>query len=262
MRSLILHREVLLQLVRRDLEQRYRGSMLGIAWAFVLPLMMLGIYTFVFGFVFKQRWGANTSQNAGEFALMLFAGLLVYAFFAECVTRAPMLVVQNPNYVKKVVFPLQWLPAVTVGAALVQMGISLLILALALLLVKGSIPWTFILFPLAIMPLVIFVAACTWLLAALGVFLRDIGQIVGVGVSALMFLSPVFFPISAAPERVQWILKLNPLSLPIEQARDLLIVGRIPAIDGWLVLAVIAVFSAWVGHACFSRLRPHFADVL
>ena len=260
--KLAVHRSVILQLVRRDLEVRYRGSVLGMAWAFLLPLSMLAVYTFVFGIVFKQRWGTGEAQSPADFALMLFAGLLVYSFFGECVSRAPVLILQNPNYVKKVVFPLQLLPLVPVGAALVQMGISVVILAVATLALKGSLPWTIVLFPFAMLPLVFLVLACTWFLSALGVFLRDIGQVVGVAVSVLLYLSPVFFPLSAVPESVQWLVKLNPLTAPIEQARFLLVQGQVPPLREWLLLLVVAILAMALGHAVFRRLRPHFADVL
>lgn len=262
LQSLITHREVLVQLIRRDLEQRYRGSILGIVWTFLMPISMLLIYTFVFGIVFKQKWSGLPAQGPGEFALALFSGLLVYNFFSECVARAPSLVVQNPNYVKKVVFPIQWLPLVAVGAALVQLLISVLILCAALIVLRGGVPWTVVFFPALLLPLTLLVLGCVWLLSALGVFLRDISQIVSVAVSALLFLSPVFFPLSATPIQVQWLLRLNPLSLPIEHARGVLVMGVAPPIAEWLIQLALAVIWSWLGYQVFKRLRPHFADVL
>jgi lipopolysaccharide transport system permease protein len=256
------HLSILRQLVLRDLSQRYRGSFLGIAWAFVLPVLMLVVYTFVFDVIFKQRWSNSVPSSTADFALMLFAGLLVYGFFSDCVMRAPGLIVQNPNYVKKIVFPLEWLPLVAVGSAAVQLAIGLVILAIALLLVRGAMPWTFLLFPFAIAPLALFTVGIVWLLAALGVFLRDIGQITGVALSALLFLSPVFFPVSAAPERIQWILKINPLALPIESARDLLITGKAVFGTGHLLLFLVSVIVFATGLWVFKRLRPYFADVV
>jgi lipopolysaccharide transport system permease protein len=254
--------KLLFHLIRRDIEQKYRGSILGVAWVLLLPLFMLAVYTFVFGVLFKQRWGGATQGGTAEFAIMLFAGLIAYNYFSECVTRAPSTIVQNPNYVKKIVFPLHWLPIISLGAASFQACVSLFVLAASLLVVRGQIPWTFIAFPLVALPLVLLTAGVTWLLASLGVFLRDIGQIVGVAVSALLFVSPVFFPISTAPERLQWLLRLNPLALPIEGARDTLVSGVIKLEPAYFIHLLCSAIICLIGYKVFMRLRHHFADVL
>ena len=256
------HRELVFQLARREVAGRYQGSMLGILWSFVNPILMLAVYTFVFSVVFKSRWTEGGDQGQLSFAVTLFAGLIVFGIFSECVNRAPQLIVNHPNYVKKVVFPLEILPWVSLLAALFHAAISLVVLLALLLVTKHSIHASAILLPVIIVPLVFWTMGLGWFLSSLGVFLRDIGQIVGVATMALLFLTPVFFPLSALPPRLQALSKLNPLALPIQQARDAVIFGR--PVD-WGAYAVSLVVSAAVlygGFWWFERTRRGFADVI
>lgn len=260
-RSPLDHRELLWGLIKRDIIGRYRGSAFGMLWSFIYPVFMLAVYTFVFSIVFNARWHTDSGSKA-EFALILYAGLLIFNLFAECISRAPMLVVSNVNYVKKVVFPLEILPWVSLGAALFHFLVSLVVWLLFYSALFGLPHITTLLMPFMALPLIFLTLGVSWLLASLGVYLRDIGQMVGILTTVLMFLSPIFYPVSAIPERYQAFIYLNPLTLNIEQARALLVSGQIPSLAIFGVQLVISVLIAWLGYAWFQKTRKGFADVL
>lgn len=261
-RSLIQHRALVAQLTRRDVVGRYRGSIMGIAWSFLSPLIMLAIYTFVFSIVFRTRWGGQADATTSGFAVVLFSGLIVHGLFSECVNRAPGLILAQANLVKKVVFPLDILPWVSMGSALFHAGASLVVLVLAQLVTAHTLPWTIVFLPLVVVPLVIGTMGVSWLLAALGVFVRDIGQMTGMLTSVLLFLSPVFYPTDALPERYRSWLYLNPLTPIIEDTRNLLVFGRMPDFDRLLVVLLVSLLVAQVGFWFFQRTRRGFADVV
>lgn len=254
-------RELIKQFVKREVTGRYRGSYLGIVWSFLNPLFMLVVYTFVFSVVFKARWSTESSSKT-EFALILFCGITTFNLFAEIVTRAPGLIVNNVNYVKKVVFPLEILPVVVLGSAFVHGCISLSILTISLAVLLGVFHWTIIFLPLVLLPLVLLSTGLGWFLASLGVFLRDIGHIIGVVVQVLMFLSPIFYPVSAIPIELQPIYYINPLSYVVEDMRRIMVWGQLPNWE-WLILGnIIGGSVALLGHAWFQKTRGGFADVL
>jgi len=260
-RSLWRNRHLAWQLAKRDVVGRYRGSVLGILWSFFNPVLMLAVYTFVFSVVFKARW-AGGSESKTEFAIVLFAGMIVHALFAECVNRAPGLILSNVNYVKKVVFPLEILPWVALGAALFHATISVVVLLLFYLIVNQSLQWTAIFLPVVLVPFVLLVMGLSWFLASLGVYVRDVGQTIGIVTTVLMFLSPVFYPVSALPEAFQPWLLANPLTFIIEQAREVLIWGHLPDWRGLALYAVVSVGVAWLGYVWFQKTRKGFADVV
>ena len=260
-RSLWRNRELIRSLTQREVIGRYRGSMFGILWSFFNPVLMLAVYTFVFSVVFKARWNAG-SDSRTEFALVLFAGLMVFNLFAECVNRAPTLILSNVNYVKKVVFPLEILPWVSLGSALFHMLISLAVWLLFYGVFFGVPPVTACWVPMLLLPHVVFTLGLSWFLASLGVYLRDVSQIIGLLTTVLMFLSPIFYPVSSLPEQYRGMLQLNPLTSTIEMVRDGLIWGKAP---DWMVYAVslaLAVVVACLGFAWFQKTRKGFADVL
>lgn len=265
-RAMTLHlwryRELVIRLIKRDVVGRYKGSLLGLAWSFVTPIIMLIIYTFVFTVVFNARWGTGEEESKSVFALQLFAGLIVHGILAEVLTRAPSLILANTNYVKKVVFPLDILPLVPLGSAVFHAAISTLVLILAQLVVLGSIPWTFWMLPLVLLPLMVLAMGVSWLLASLGVFLRDIGQTMGLIATMLLFLSPIFYPISALPENFHGMINANPLTFIIEQTRLVLIEGQLPDFLGLLKYLAVSLVIAWLGFAWFQKTRKGFADVL
>lgn len=260
--SLWRNKGLIRNLVHREVVGRYKGSMLGILWSLVTPVFMLAVYTFVFSVVFKARWGTGDEDSKTEFALVLFAGLLVFNLFAECINRAPGLVLANVNYVKKVVFPLEVLPWVAMGSALFHFVVSLGVWLAAFVFLVGMPHWTILLSPLVMAPFVLFVMGLSWALASLGVFLRDVGQIIGIAVQMLMFLTPIFYPASALPERFQTVMFLNPMTPPVEMMRDVLYGGRLPSLQLWLLGSAVSVVVAVSGFAWFQKTRKGFADVL
>lgn len=255
------NRDLIYQMTRREVIGRYRGSVLGIVWSFFNPLLLLAVYTFVFSVVFKTRWTAG-SDSKTEFAIVLFVGMIIYSLFAECLNRAPGLILANPNYVKKVVFPLEILPWVVLGVTLFHAAVSLGVLLIFVLIANHALPWTVVFFPLVVLPLALFTLGFTWLLASLGVFLRDVGQVVGLVTTILMFASPVFYPMSAIPEQYRPLLHLNPLVAIIEHARAVLIWGKVPDLTVLALLTSFSVLAAWLGFAWFQKTRRGFADVM
>ncbi|MGE0822993.1 MAG: ABC transporter permease [Candidatus Binatia bacterium] len=246
---------------KREVIARYRGSMLGILWSVLLPLCTLAIYTFVFGVVMKVRWGAEP-HGEGEAALIFFAGLIVHGLFAECVNRAPGVILANVNYVKKVIFPLEILPWVNMGTTLFHSTMSCGVLLLFAVALHGNIPWTAVTLPLILFPLVLVTMGISWVLASLGVFLRDIGQTIGLVNMALLFLSPILYPISNVPESLQPFLFLSPLTFIVEQTRGALLWGQVPEWRGLVIYCGCGVLVAWGGLLWFQRTRRGFADVL
>lgn len=245
----------------REVLGRYRGSIMGLLWSFFNPLLMLAVYTFVFSGIFKARWDADSDSNT-EFALVLFAGLIMYNLFSECVIRAPSLILSNVNYVKKVVFPLEILPFVTLLSALFHWLISLSVWLVAYVLFYGVPNATVLYLPLIVLPFVMFIMGLGWLLASLGVYLRDVTQIIGLIIMALMFMSPVFYPASAFPEDYRYILYLNPLTPVVELARDVLFWGKTPDFGLLGLYYLTSATIAWLGFVWFQKTRKGFADVL
>lgn len=256
------HRELAMQLARREVLGRYRGTMLGLAWSFFYPAIMLTVYTFVFSVVFKAKWGIETEGGHANFAVVLFAGMLVHGVLAEVLVRAPGAVLYNTNYVKRVIFPLEILPVTNVMTAAFHMLVSVGVLLVAMLILGNKWQLTLLALPLVLLPLMIFSLGVAWFLAAVGVFVRDVGQMMNVFATILLFVSPVFFPLSAIPEQFQFLVLLNPLTFIIEQARSVLLFGQWPDITGLAIYTAISVMVMWLGFFVFQKMRKGFADVL
>jgi lipopolysaccharide transport system permease protein len=248
-------------LIKREVVGRYRGSVMGILWSFFNPLFMLAIYTFVFSVVFKARWQQGGDSKT-EFALLLFCGLIVFNLFAECVGKSPTLIIANANYVKKVIFPLEILPWVALGSAGFHAGISLVVWLAAYVVLYGLPHATVLLFPLILLPLIMLTLGISWLLSSLGVFLRDVSQFVGIVISVLMFMSPIFYPASALPEKYRHFLMLNPLTTIIEQTRNVLFWGEMPSFRALALFMAVAAIVFWAGFVWFQKTRKGFADVI
>ena len=255
------NRHLCANLIKREVLGRYRGSFLGLFWSFFSPLLMLCVYTFVFGSVLKAKWTGHNESDV-EFALALFAGLMVFNVFSEVLIKSPAMILNNPNYVKRVIFPLEILPSVVVGSALFHLWVSLLAWLLAYGLVYGMPHLTVLLLPAIIIPIVLFLLGLSWILASLGVFLRDVAQITGIMATALMFLSPVFYPASAVPEGFRFLIYVNPVTPAIEFVRDVLYWGRMPDFAVMGTSTIVAAFVAWLGFAWFQKTRKGFADVI
>ena len=261
-RSLWRNRQLIAQMTKREVVGRYKGSAMGLLWSFLNPVFMLVVYTFVFSVVFKARWGVGSDESKTQFAVVLFVGMIMHGLFAEVLNRAPGLILANANYVKKVVFPLEILPVISMGAALFHSLISLGVLLIAFIIFNGYLHWTAIFTPLVLLPLVILTLGLAWILASLGVFLRDVGQTIGIVTMVMMFLSPVFYPVTALPEKFRPWLMANPLTFIIEQAREVLIWGHLPEWTGLGIYTLAAIAIAWAGYAWFQKTRKGFADVL
>jgi lipopolysaccharide transport system permease protein len=252
------HRYLLGQLIKRDVLLRYRGAMFGVLWIFLSPLFMLAIFAFVFGQVFQTRW---PQQNSGlPFWLLLYSGLITFNIFAETVSRAPAAVRGYPSFVKKIIFPVHILPVVPLGAALVHGAFNFLIL-LAALAWAGRLHGQVLLFPLLLLPVLLLALGLSWFVAAWGVFIKDMTQIVPMFVQMLMFLSPVFYPMSAVPEMLRPVYQFNPLGIVIETSRAV-VTGQPINWGAWGMALGFCLVASILGYAFFQHSREEFADAL
>jgi lipopolysaccharide transport system permease protein len=259
--SLGRNRRVVLQMAKRDMIERYRGSVFGFLWSLLNPLVLLVVYTFVFTVIFQSKWPGVAGSSA-DFAVNAFAGILVFNVFAECVTRAPTLVVGNSNLVKRVVFPLEVLPWVTLASSLFHAAVNFAVLAVFVVFVTGKLSLTVVLFPLTLIPVVLVTLGLSWFLASVGVFFRDANHTVGLLVTVLMFVSPVFYPVSAIPAHLRPLFVLNPLARSIEDARAVVVQGSVPDPAGFVLHCLAGALVAWAGLWWFMRTKHTFADVL
>lgn len=259
--SLLANKGLVLNLIRREVTSRYRGSSMGLLWSFIQPVLMLAVYTFVFSVIFKARW-AGGSNSKTEFALVLFAGLMMFNLFAECINRSPSLILGNVNYVKKVIFPLEILPIVALGSATFHLAISLLVWLLFYLIFFGIPPLTILELPLVLLPLLLMICGLSWLLASLGVYLRDISQIITVLTTILMFLTPIFYSVTALPEQYRSLVQLSALTFVVEQARAVMLWGENISWLQWSGQMLLSGAVAWLGFAWFQKTRKGFADVI
>ena len=246
----------------RDVLGRYRGSALGVFWSFLNPLLMLAVFAVVFGTIFEGKFTGQPTESTWDFALALFAGLTVFGLFSECLARAPGLVVLNPSYVTKVVFPLEILPVVSVLAALVHLAVSVVPLVLGVWILRGHVPATMLLWPVLLVPLTCWALAVSWFVAALGVFLRDLGHVVVTLNLVLMYASAVFYPLAKAPEKLRPFIAANPLAFLAESSRNLAVWGLGLDWGQYALHLAVSVAALLAGRAFFLRTKPAFADVL
>ncbi|MBD9515412.1 ABC transporter permease [Pseudomonas sp. PDM22] len=261
LRSLVRNRSLILQLTRREISGRYKGSLFGTLWSLFNPILMLTVYTFVFSVVLKARWG-DSGASKTEFALILFAGLIVFNVFAETFTKAPTVILYSTNYVKKIIFPLEILPVVSLATSVFHGLVSLLVWLAFHAIIFGLPHIQILYFPVVMLPLLLATLGVSWLLASAGVYLRDVSQVIGILTTALMFLSPIFYPVSALPKELQPLFSFNPLTSTIEQSRAVLVFGQEPDWQGLGISMLIALAILWLGFAWFQKTRKGFADVL
>jgi lipopolysaccharide transport system permease protein len=207
---------------------------------------MFVAHTFMFSGVFETRWGTEFSSKV-EFAILPFPGMIVHSLFAECLSRASVLIVQNVSYVKKFVFPLEILPCVSLGSAMFHASASIGMLLVFFTLSHWFLNWTAVFLPLLLPPLAVMCFGLSWFLASLGVFSRDVGHATEVVSTILLFLSPVFYPVSAVSERYRFLVNLNPLTFIIEQVRDVLVWGKLPNWGALAEYCVVSTLVAWLG---------------
>ncbi len=260
--SLIQNKYLFLQMLKREIQGRYRGSQLGFIWAFVYPILMLLVYTFVFGMVMRVKWGVAGQDNI-EFGIILFAGLLLHGMLAEVLIGAVGLITGNSQYVKKVVFPLPLLSFLSLANALFHMLLGLLILVAMLLFTGGTLHWTILLVPVVLLPFILFLLGASWFISVLGVYVRDLSQFMGVLVTIMLFLGPIVYPFSSIPEELKtYVLWLNPLTIVVEQFRAVLLFGQMPDWHLLGIYSVLALLMLALGTWFFAKTKEGFADVI
>jgi lipopolysaccharide transport system permease protein len=259
--SLWCNRDLVRQLVRREFEGRFRGSVLGVLWSVVTPLSLLIVYTFVFSQVFKARWSVDMSSPA-SFALVLFSGLIAFNLFSENFNAAPRLVLQHVSYIKKVVFPLEILPWVALLTTMITAVISACLLLAFYVVILGVPPTTVLYVPIVIIPLSLCTLGAAWFLSSIGVFLRDLQHGTAIITTILMFLSPIFYPLSAVPERLRALIFLNPLTPVVEMIRGALFFNTAPDAGVLAGSILVSWFVAAAGYWWFMRTKKGFADVV
>lgn len=255
------NRELIQSLVIRDVVGRYKGSLIGLFWSFLNPLLMLATYTFVFSVVFKAQWPSEGATRS-QFALTLFVGLMVFNFFSDCLQRSPGTLLQNVSYVTKVLFPLEILPLVIICSAFFHLIVSLFVWGIFYIICIGPPHSTLLYFPIIVLPMFFLVLGATYFFVSLGIYIRDISQFLGIALAALMFLSPIFYPVTALPESFQSYVALNPIAPEIEWMRGILLQGITP---NWLhfgVYLLLTLLIAWIGFIWFQKTRSGFADVI
>lgn len=255
------NRLLVYRLAKREIEARYRGSFLGIFWSLLVPILLLAVYTFVFSVIFQSRWDRPVESRA-EFALILFAGLILFNIFSECLNRAPSLMLNYVSYIKKVVFPLEILPWVLILTALFNALVSFLVLILGYFIFIGIPSIKLLILPIFLLPLILLTLGLSLFLSSLGVYLRDLQQVIGVFTMILMFLSPLFYPISAIPESYRQIIMLNPLCQVIEDFRGILFWDTLPGLKHWFALLIVSFLISWSGYFWFIKTKKGFADVV
>lgn len=251
-----------LTLARHEIRGRYRGSVAGMLWSFLVPLLMLGVYTFVFGAVFQARWGDDSSGSSLDFALMLFIGLINHSFLSESLMKSTGVVLANANYVKKVMFPVEILPVIQILAALFHLAVSFLVLLAFYLVVNHTLNVTLLWYFLLVLPLTVMALGFSWMAAGLTVYLRDLAQVMPLVTTLLLFLSPIFYPVSRLPEGLQPLFHANPLTFVIEQSREVIAYGNAPDFVGLAAYSVVALGVAVAGFFMFRKLKSGFADVI
>ncbi|MBG84574.1 MAG: sugar ABC transporter permease [Phycisphaerae bacterium] len=268
LRSPWQHRDLISRLGRREIEVRYRGSVLGLFWAIMQPLVLLAVYTFVFGMVFQAkapRMGiedAAAGMNMSNFALELFAGLIVFNLFSDCVGRAPSVLRSNITFVKKVVFPLEILPWSTMIMAIFNALVASLVFAIFYAFVIGTPPVTILLVPVIVLPVIIMVFGFSWILMSIGLYVQDTQQVVGLILTVTLFTCPIFYPLSVVPEPWQSWLYINPLTTVIEMLRSSVFMGTAPDYGIWLIYLGASLAIAWIGWIWFMATRRGFADAI
>lgn len=255
--------ELIFSLVKREISSKYKGSVLGLTWSIVTPLIMLSVYSFVFGDILNVKWHADgLNEKTGQFALLLFCGLMIFTLFSEVINKSPSIIISNVNYVKKVVFPLEILPIVSLLTALFNFLTSFIVWILVYIIFFGIPVKTILLVPVVILPIAILLNGTGYFLSAIGVFIRDISQMTGLVCTALMFLSPVFYPLSNLPDEYKFIAYINPLTLPIESLRNVAFYGKMFDLKLITIYLPIAVIFNIFGYYIFIKTRKAFADVM
>lgn len=256
------YRGLLWELAKRDFIGRYKGSSLGIIWSLINPLLLLVIYAFVFGVIFKSRWGHGVENGKGVFAIVLFSGMIIHGFFAECLIRSPGLIVAYPNYVTKVVFPLEILSWMSLISAVFHMLVSFFVLLLFCGISGTPVYWGTLLMPIILLPLFLMMLGFSWFFSAIGVYFRDLSQFVGMISTVTLFLAPVFYSADTLPAPYREWLIWNPITLPIVELREAMLWNKSLAWDSWGVSLIISLLICQTGFWWFQKTRRGFSDAI
>ncbi|NEN84307.1 ABC transporter permease [Paenibacillus elgii] len=262
LRNLFNHRNLLFQFVQRDIVARYRGSYLGLVWTLVQPLVMLVVYSFVFSVIFKVKWGNAEGVSKLDFAMVTFAGLIIFQIFSEPMYRSTAILSANSNYVKKVVFPLEILPTSAVFSGIILNMFSMIILIATLFFYQYPVGWNLLLIPVLILPLTLFTLGFSYIVTTLGVFFKDLGQAMGIIMNILFYISPVFYPVTAVPKEFQIYMNLNPLTFFVESFRAITIYNTQPNWMNYIVMLIISLFLFFLGSTLFNKSKETFSDVI
>ena len=254
------HRRLILSMARREMAARYRGSVGDVAWTILHPLLLMLTYFFVFGIVLRSRLGGDESRSG--FVLYFLAGMLPWLPFSEAVGRAPAIILEHRNFVKKLLFPIETLSVSQAVAALATEGFALLIFLVLLFAMRGAVPVTLLWLPALVIPQFLITVGVSWFLAALGVYLRDLGQIIGFLLTLVFFLTPICYPESALPDAARPILDKNPMYILVQAYRAILLEARAPALLPLAALWAFSIAACVGGAAWFQKLRRSFADVI
>jgi len=252
--------QLVFSFAKREMLGRYKGSALGMAWAVLTPVVMIAIFTFIFAGIFGARFGANDSH--WEYAIYLFCGLLPWAMVQESVQTSATTIVNHSNLVKRVVFPLETLPAAQVFAALGNQLFATVALLLATLIIRQRLELTAFWLPVLIIPQLVFALGAAWLIASLGVFLRDISQGVALLLMAWMYLTPIIYPESMVPDRFRTFINSNPFTPLVRSYRHIFLDGMTPDWRGLAYFSAFALVIFIFGYWWFARTRKSFADVV
>ena len=262
--ELLSEKEIIKQLIVRDISLKYRGSKLGIWWTAINPLLMLAVYTLVFSQVFKARWGINTDETQGPiyFGLNIFCGLIIFNLFAECTIKSPNLICSNPNFVKKIIFPISTLGVTIVGSALIQSAINCLVLVIVQIVLTHNFQISTILIPIIWLPIALKCLGITWVLSVIGVYIKDIGQVVNPLTNMMMFLSPIFYPSEALPEKIRWLTSVNPLTFGIEETRNAIIKGQWTNAQDLIIQIIGSLVICQGGYWLLTKNKRYFGDLV
>lgn len=255
-------RDLIFQLTRREIKNRYKGTYLGLCWPMIVPLFMLTVYSFVFGVILKSSWPYSRTGGMVEFGLTLLSGIVMFNVFSDTLGASATLIVTNPNYVKKIVFPLEILPVVVLNTAIFHGALSLAILFLGTLVFVGAPGWWVLSFPFILVSLCAFTLGLGWIIAALGVFIRDMSHSLNLLLQVGFLCTPIFYDPSRIPERFRWLVAFNPLAAFVMSGRDVLLWRRSP---NWIWLGVMMFSSLIVmqaGYIIFVKSKKAFSDVL
>jgi len=255
------HRELIFQLTRMRILQQYKGSYLGLFWSVLKPLSMMLVYTFVFSVIINAKWHGGASGTHSEFAITLFTGYIAFNIFSESVQAAPSLVLNNPSYVKKVIFPIEVLPVISTFAVVVDSFFSMVILLLGTIFILDTFPWTLVFLPAIYVPLILLSLGFSWFLASLGVFFKDLQHLVFILIQMLFFLTPLFYSLSAVPEAYRKFYIMNPLAAIVNHFRMVILWGEIPPLHEYVSLTLICLVICFAGYRVFARNRTLLSDM-